>query len=100
MMTAMPARRAAPTTPTITPMTIFLELFERPPLESSWRPGRRVTGTSVAEVNVAGMVVATPSTVVTMPVVKVRTEWDREVMGVVMDEESGLEEGEAELETA
>jgi hypothetical protein len=47
-----------------------------------------VTGTSVADVNVAGIVVAWPSMVVTTPVVNVRTEWETVVMGVVMDEVS------------
>jgi len=59
-----------------------------------------VTGTSVAEVNVAGMVVATPSTVVTTPVVNVRMDLEREVMGVVMDEVSTEDIGDEEDSTA
>ena len=60
-----------------------------------------MTGTSVAEVNVAGRVVATPSTVVTIPVVNVRTECERDVIGVVIEEESGalgVDEGPAEFD--
>lgn len=62
-----------------------------------------MTGTSVAEVNVAGRVVATPLTVVTIPVVNVRTECERDVIGVVIEDESdalGVDEGPAEFEVA
>lgn len=73
-------------------MTIFLELSVRPPDEDCvWR--FIVVGMRVSEVLVMGIVVATPLIVVTMSVVNVRMEREKEVdrLGEMEDPEGSVE---------